>query len=347
MKIIFSPEHSKHHPKTYFKGGSFYEPQEVPARADALLEGLEQAGHEILSAEDFGSKPRAAVHTPGYLHFLETISKRWKAAGMENEEVLPNIHPGRHMSSVPKGIVGEVGYYTTGLSAPIGPMTWEASVASSNVALTATELVLDDLGAVKSAYALCRPPGHHAFKDQAGGFCFLNNIAIAAQYALEKTSRVAILDVDVHHGNGTQGIFFERDDVLTVSLHCDPTDFYPFYAGYDHEIGSGAGEGYNLNYPVIPESGDDAYLAILEEAKTALRAYAPDVLFVALGLDAFEGDPLVGLKITTRGFNRIAASIAELSLPTVLVQEGGYNRDYLGANITSFIAGFEDNTSKT
>ncbi|MEH6402205.1 MAG: histone deacetylase family protein [Sneathiella sp.] len=347
MKIVFSPEHSKHHPKTYFKGGSFHEPQEVPERADALLDGLRNAGHEIVDAQDFGPKPRAAIHTPGYLHFLETISARWKSAGMENDEVLPNIHPGRHMSSMPKGIVGEVGYYTTDMSAPIGDKTWEASVASSNVALTATELVLNDLAAPKSAYALCRPPGHHAFKDQAGGFCFLNNIAIAAQYALEKTSRVAILDVDVHHGNGTQGIFYKRDDVLTISLHCDPTDFYPFFAGYDHERGEGAGVGYNLNFPITPETGDDDYLNVLESAKSALRAYAPDVLFVALGLDAFEGDPLVGLKITTEGFNKIAASIAELGLPTVLVQEGGYNREYLGANITSFIAGFEGGGTKT
>ncbi len=341
MKVVFDPEHSRHHPKTYIKAGTFQEPQEIPARADALLAGLQQAGHEILNAKDFGPKPRAAVHTPGYLYFLETIAIRWKEAGMENPEVLPNIHPGRHMHSMPEGIVGEVGHYTTDMSAPIGVGTWEASVASSNVALTAAELVLNDLDAKKSAYALCRPPGHHAFQDQAGGFCFLNNVAIAAQHALNKVQRVAVLDVDVHHGNGTQGIFYNRNDVLTISLHCDPIDYYPFFAGYAHERGDAAGEGYNINIPIKAESGDEVYLAELEKAKTALRAYAPDVLFVALGLDAFEGDPLIGLKVTTAGFARIASSIAELGLPTVLVQEGGYNRDHLGANITSFIAGFE------
>lgn len=341
MKITYSPEHLKHHPKTYIKAGSFHEPQEVPGRADALLAGLTAAGHEIVEMTDFGPKPRAAVHTPGYLQFLETISKRWKAGGMESEEVMPNIHPGRNMTSRSTGIVGEVGYYTTDLSAPIGPQTWEASVTSSNVALTAAELVLSDDPDVTSAYALCRPPGHHAFADQAGGFCFLNNCAIAAQYALNKVSRVAILDVDVHHGNGTQGIFYKRKDVFTVSLHCDPIDFYPFFAGHSHETGDGEGEGYNLNLPIPPESGDDAYLQYLETAKTALKAYAPDILVVALGLDAFEGDPLVGLKITTPGFGRIAASIADLGLPTILVQEGGYNQDHLGANIASFIGGFE------
>ena len=341
MKIIFSPEHSRHHPKTYIKAGSFQEPQEVPERADALLKGVTAAGHEILPALDFGPKPRAAVHTPGYLNFLETISKRWHDAGMENAEVLPNIHPGRRMSSVPTGLVGEVGYYTTDLSAPIGVETWEAAVASSNVALTATELVLNQLPDASASYALCRPPGHHAFQDQAGGFCFLNNVAIAAQYALNEVSRVAVLDVDVHHGNGTQGIFYNRNDVLTISLHCDPTDFYPFFAGYAHERGDGNGDGYNINIPVKPESADDVYLQHLEDAKSALKAFAPDVLFVALGLDAFERDPLIGLKITTEGFGRIGSAIADLGLPTVLVQEGGYNRDFLGANINSFLKGFE------
>ncbi len=341
MKIVQSPVHSKHHPKTYIKAGTFHEPQEVPGRAEALLAGLKQAGHEILDATDFGPKPRAAIHNPGYLHFLETISERWKSAGMENDEVLPNIHPGRNMTSVPTGIIGEVGYYTTDLSAPIGAGTWEAAVASNNVALTATEQVLNELPAAGSAYALCRPPGHHAYADQAGGFCFLNNCAISAQHALKSLSRVAILDVDVHHGNGTQGIFYSRKDVFTVSLHCDPADYYPFFAGHAHEQGEGEGLGYNLNLPIPPERCDDIYMEYLDKAKTALNAYAPDLLIVALGLDAFEGDPLIGLKVTTEGFGKIAASIADLGLPTVLVQEGGYNKDHLGANITSFIGGFE------
>jgi len=341
MKIIYSPDHAKHDPKTYFKGGTFHEPQEVPGRAEALVKGLKDAGHEIIGPCDFGPSPRAAVHTPGYLHFLETIYTRWHAGEMGGEEVLPNIHPGRYMSSMPTGLIGEVGYYTTDISAPIGMATWEAAVASNNVALTATDFVLSNLEEKLSAYALCRPPGHHAFKDQAGGFCFLNNIAIAAEYARRSVSRVAILDVDVHHGNGTQGIFYDRSDVFTISMHCDPTDFYPFFAGHAHERGGGAGEGYNLNLPLAPQSADDAFLDRMEEAMTALRAYAPDVLFIALGLDAFEGDPLIGLSVTTEGFGKIAARIAALDLPTILVQEGGYNRDFLGANITSFISGFE------
>ncbi|MEX1036738.1 MAG: histone deacetylase family protein [Sneathiella sp.] len=341
MKIVYSPDHALHDPKTYFKSGAFHEPQEVPGRAEALVKGLESAGHEIVASADFGPSPRAAIHTPGYLQFLETIYRRWHAAGMGSEEVLPNIHPGRNMASMPTGIVGEVGHYTTDLSAPIGRQTWEAAVAANNVALTATDFVVSDLSAKKSAYALCRPPGHHAFKDQAGGFCFLNNIAIAAQFARRTVNRVAILDIDVHHGNGTQGIFYDRDDVFTVSTHCDPTDFYPFFSGYTHERGVGRGEGFNLNLPLAKQSNDAAFLIRLEEGLAALRAYAPDVLFVALGLDAFEGDPLIGLSVTTQGFGQIAKRIADLDMPTVLVQEGGYNRDFLGANIASFSAGFE------
>ncbi|USG62098.1 histone deacetylase family protein [Sneathiella marina] len=341
MKIIYSPDHAKHDPQTYFKGGAFHQPQEVPGRAEALIAGLRDAGHEISGPDEFGPGPRAAVHTPGYLHFLETISDRWHGEEMGSEEVLPNIHPGRHMSGMPTGLVGEVGYYTTDMSAPVGRQTWEAAVASNNVALTATEYVLADLPAKKAAYALCRPPGHHAYKDQAGGFCFLNNIAIAAEYARRNVSRVAILDVDVHHGNGTQGIFYDRADVLTISMHCDPSDFYPFFAGYEQERGRGDGDGFNLNLPLPKGSTDEPFLAKLEDALTALKSYAPDVLFVALGLDAFEGDPFAGLGITTEGFGAVAANIAHLGFPTVLVQEGGYNRDHLGANITSFIDGFE------
>ncbi|TNE34107.1 MAG: histone deacetylase family protein [Alphaproteobacteria bacterium] len=340
MKIVYSPDHALHDPKTYFKSGKFHVPQEVPGRAEALVKGLKEAGHAIIAPDDFGPSPRAAVHTPGYLHFLETIHERWTAAGMENAEVLPNIHPGRRMSSLPTGIVGEVGHYTIDMSAPIGPDTWKASVASSNVALTATRHVLE-IDGVSSAYALCRPPGHHAFQDIAGGFCFLNNIAIAAEYARKSLSRVAILDVDVHHGNGTQGIFYNRSDVFTVSLHADPTDFYPFFSGYAHERGEGDGEGYNLNLPVPRGTRVEAYLPYLDQALTALKSYAPDMLFVALGLDAFEGDPFAGLGISTEGFAEIAKRIAMLDLPTVLIQEGGYNQDCLGENITSFIAGFE------
>ena len=193
-----------------------------------------------------------------------------------------------------------------------------------------------------AAYVLSRPPGHHAFADLAGGFCFLNNSAIAATRLAAKSLRPAILDIDVHHGNGTQGIFYERDDILTVSVHADPARFYPFFWGHAHERGAGAGLGYNLNLPLARGSNDDVFLATLETALTRVRAFGTDALIIALGLDAYIGDPFKGLAITTSGFAHIGAAIASLKLPTIFVQEGGYLCDELGDNLTSVLSGFQD-----
>ncbi|MDJ0947975.1 MAG: histone deacetylase family protein [Alphaproteobacteria bacterium] len=340
MQVVYSEDHRRHDPKTYFRGGGFHEHPEMPARADNIAAALSAAGYDILPPEDFGPGPRAAVHTPEYLHFLETIVERWRADGFTSEEVVPNVHPGRHMAGLPEGTVGQLGYFTTDMSAPIGPETWQAARTASDVTLTATRRVLDG---AREAYALCRPPGHHAFADQAGGFCFLNNIAIAAQYARDHgAARAAIVDVDVHHGNGTQGIFYRRGDVLTVSLHCDPTNFYPFFAGYGHERGEDAGRGVNANFPLPRGTGDNAYLVALDEALALVRSFAPEILFVALGLDGYEKDPFEGFRITTAGFGRIAQALGELGLPTVLVQEGGYNCADLGRNVESFLTGFAE-----
>ncbi len=192
-----------------------------------------------------------------------------------------------------------------------------------------------------AAYALCRPPGHHAYADQAGGFCFLNNSAIAAQHLLEAGRRPVILDVDVHHGNGTQGVFYARGDVLTVSIHADPSAFYPFFWGYAGETGEGEGLGANLNLPLAMGSGTDAMLSALDTAFEAIRRFKADVIVVALGLDAHEADPFQALKVTTQGFERMSAAIAGQALPLVCVQEGGYVSDALGESATAFLTGLE------
>jgi acetoin utilization deacetylase AcuC-like enzyme len=199
-------------------------------------------------------------------------------------------------------------------------------------------MVMDGEDAV---YALCRPPGHHAYRDLAGGFCFMNNSAIAAEHLRTKHERVAILDVDVHHGNGTQGIFYSRPDVLTVSIHADPTGYYPFVWGYADEKGEGNGLGTNLNIPLAIGTGDDGFIDALALAEKTIKSFAPTALVLALGLDASEHDPLAALKVTTPGFNRIGQAVARFGLPTVIVQEGGYLSDILGANLTSTLAGFE------
>lgn len=215
--------------------------------------------------------------------------------------------------------------------------TWKAVRMSAMSALTAADLV--SAGA-DSAYALCRPPGHHAYGERAGGFCYLNNSAIAAQYLRRTHDRVAILDIDVHHGNGTQGIFYDRDDVLTVSIHADPARYYPFYYGYAGQQGRGAGEGFNLNVPVPVKSGDRIWIAALEAAVERIAGFAPGAIVLALGLDAHEADPLDGGAVTTQGFAAMARRIAEIRLPTVIVQEGGYLTPMLGDNLAAFLTAF-------
>ncbi|MBT3533365.1 MAG: histone deacetylase family protein, partial [Rhodospirillaceae bacterium] len=252
--------------------------------------------------------------------------------------MIPNVHPVRHMRGRPNAIVAKAGYYVADTGCPIGPGTWEATLVSAHVALTAADLVLNGETA---AYALCRPPGHHAYGDLAGGFCFLNNVAIAAQHMRARSDRVAILDVDVHHGNGTQGIFYDRSDILFCSLHGDPSGFYPYYAGYGDERGTGAGEGYNLNLPQPPGTGDDAYLRSLDTALSAIMDFAPDYLLVSLGLDTQENDPLGILSITTDGFARMGAAIGALGGPSLIVQEGGYLCDEMADNLLAFLKGFE------
>lgn len=205
--------------------------------------------------------------------------------------------------------------------------------------MTAADLVTAD---GDPAYALCRPPGHHAYADQAGGFCFLNNSAIAAQRLRDKgAGRVTVLDVDVHHGNGTQGIFYRRADVQTVSIHGDPRAYYPFFTGYPDEIGAGPGRGANLNLPLPRGTGDAGYLETLDGALAAVDAFRPDVLVIALGLDPSEKDPLAFLAVTTEGFRRIGERLGRAGYPTLIVQEGGYISELLGENLTAVLAGFE------
>jgi acetoin utilization deacetylase AcuC-like enzyme len=283
-----------------------------------------------------------AVHTPEYLRFLEEAYAQWSQLGDAGSEIIPNVHPFRTPSGLtptyPVGIVGRAGWHMADAACPIGASSWAAAQLAADVALTATELVM---AGERVAYALCRPPGHHAYADMAGGFCFLNNTAIAAQHLTARHPRIAILDIDVHHGNGTQGIFWRRGDVLTVSLHADTSSYYPYFCGYASERGAGDGEGSNLNLPLPFDTGDDAYLAALTSAERTIRLFAPGALVVALGLDASEQDPLGPLKITTAGFERIGAAIARLGLPTVLVQEGGYLSPALGANLAAVLKGFE------
>lgn len=340
MKAIFDDRQWKHQPRHFMANGAILPNPEQAERIDRLLSGARAAGCSVEAPQDAGIGPIAALHSSEYLVFLEHIHTRWKRIEGGGEEVIPNIHPANRSDSYPKSAVGQAGFHQADTACPIAEGTWEAVYWSAQTAITGADLIL---AGENAAYALSRPPGHHAFGDLAGGFCFLNNSAIAAERLRASGLRPAILDVDVHHGNGTQGIFYHRSDVLTVSIHADPERFYPFFWGQAHERGAGEGVGCNLNLPLPRGTTDDDYLATLDLALRRVRAFGADVVVVALGLDAFTGDPFRGFAVTTPGFGRIGAAVAGMGLPCLFVQEGGYLCDELGDNLTSVLGGFQEN----
>jgi acetoin utilization deacetylase AcuC-like enzyme len=338
MFVVASEAHRGHDPRTFLVRGRLGEPREVPERAERLLRAAHGAGHTIVAPRAQDDGMLGLVHTPDYLDFLAEGHAAWRALPEAGPEIVPNVHPNRAMETYPKGIVGRAGWHMADTACPLGEGTWAAARASAGLALTAADLVLDGAAV---AYALCRPPGHHAFPDMAGGFCFLNNVAIAAERCVARLGHVAILDVDVHHGNGTQACFYDRRDVFFASIHGDPANFYPYFAGHAHERGAGAGLGTTLNLPLPPRSGDEPWLAALDRALGAIRRFAPRLILVSLGLDAQAGDPLGILDVSAAGFRAAGARIAALGLPTVLVQEGGYLCPGLETNLAAFLAGFE------
>lgn len=338
MKVVFDPRQLGHAPRQFLVRGQWQACPEMPLRGEMLLAAARAGGHELVAPAEHGPAPWAAIHPADYLSFLESAHARWRALPGAAAEVVPNVHPVRRGATYPVSVVGQAGWHMADTACPLTAESWPAIQASANSAVHAAELVL---GGERTVYALCRPPGHHAYADMAGGFCYLNNTAIAAQHLRGRASRVAIVDVDLHHGNGTQGIFYARSDVLTVSVHAEPSSFYPFFWGYGDERGEGAGTGCNLNLPLTLGSGDDDFLAALDQGLAAVRAFKPEALVVALGLDAFAGDPLAGLAVSSAGFRAIARRLAALGLPSVLVQEGGYPTAELGTNLAVFLEGFE------
>ncbi|MDA7427933.1 histone deacetylase family protein [Primorskyibacter aestuariivivens] len=336
MKAYFDDRQWKHDPKHFMANGVQLPCPEQPERIARLTSGAVAAGCVFETPADAGLGPIAAVHTAEYLSFLRNIYTRWRRIEGAGDEVIPNVHPANRSDGYPKSAVGQAGYHQADTACPIAEHTWEAAYWSAQSAIAGADAII---GGEQACYVLSRPPGHHAFSDLAGGFCFLNNSGIAAERLRAAGHRPAILDVDVHHGNGTQGMFYDRADILTVSIHADPARFYPFFWGHAQERGKGAGLGANLNLPLARGTGDDAYLKTLDQALERITAFGATSVVVALGLDAHEDDPFQGLAITTAGFARIAAAIAALGLPTLYVQEGGYLSDALAGNLTSFLSG--------
>ena len=278
------------------------------------------------------------VHNHRYLDFLKSAHAEWAKIDGAAPDLIPSLRPLAPSLHASGHIMARAGRFLMDFSAAITARTWASAHASAMTALTAAEMVL---GGERMVYALCRPPGHHAYANKASGFCYLNNTALAAQHLRKDHARIAILDVDVHHGNGTQSIFYNRPDVLTVSIHATPDHYYPYYWGGADETGEGEGRGFNLNLPLDVGAGDDPWLAALEQALVTIQGFAPHALVIALGLDAHEQDPLQGGRVTQAGFARIAADIASLKLPTVIVQEGGYLTEHLPDNLAMFLAAYE------
>lgn len=337
--IVITTNHAAHDPDRFTPPGEHRRYWEVPARADALLEALRLAGRPTRPATDHGLDPIARVHDAGYLDFLRTAFDRWRTRTDAGPILRAASFPVRHAARLPRDVVGQSGYYLSSLSAPIVEATWTAALNSAHAAIDAADAIL---AGEPLAYALCRPPGHHAHTDLAGGFCYLNNAAIAAQRVLDRGSAaVAIVDFDVHHGNGTQQIFYERNDVHYVSIHGDPAELYPWFAGYRDETGTGQGLGWNLNLPLPPGTGNEAFVAAVGQGLDAIARKRPSALIVSIGFDAQAGDPTAGLAVDAEGFAAIGRSVAALDLPTALIQEGGYLVPRLGANLTAFLSGLE------
>ena len=339
MKVYYSEAHRRHEPPfEIFDGGLRVPYLENPERMDRILKALQKTDWaEIAEPQDFGLNPIYAVHAEDYIAFLASAWTEWLASeARDKSTLLPATFALRRHPQKPTSLLGRAGYYMMDLSACIVAGTYSAALASANCALSAAQAVTNG---GRAAFALCRPPGHHAGKDYAGGYCFINNAAVAANW-LATQGNVALLDVDYHCGNGTQDIFYARADVLTISIHADPNFEYPYYAGHANETGTGAGAGFHRNFPLDKGTDNARYLSALEEALNLIREFAPKHLVVSAGMDIYAEDPLGTIKVTTEGIAEIGKRIAALDLPTVIVMEGGYNNDALGKNIVMFLSSF-------
>ena len=342
MKVIFNALQLGHKPERYLSMGKMVHYPEQPERIRRLLQGVRKAGGVIHASRAFDKVDLRRTHVPRYLDFLENGYDEWSKRDGAYKEMMPSTRPKPGISTYSNHILARAGWHLSDFSCPVVQDTWRVVKASADSALSAAQLVA---GGEPVVYALCRPPGHHAHPDRAAGFCYLNNAALAANFLRKTHEKVAVLDIDVHHGDGTQQTFFRRNDVFNVSIHGDPNEYYPFYKGFADETGMQEGEGFNLNIPVPVKSGDQVWMQALEKALLAINDFAPDALVLSLGLDAHEADPLQGGAVTTQGFAEMAVMISSLKLPTVIVQEGGYLTPYLGDNLASFMIGYETNVA--
>jgi acetoin utilization deacetylase AcuC-like enzyme len=341
MHTFYYSNHSNHdpaqlhHPDLQFTNVYY---SEIAQRGVLIHDEIKHAKlGPIIAPGEFGIEPILEVHENEMVNLLKNAYQQLNIDD-SRRSVIPetfNVDGGRKHR--PYSVWGLLGMYAFDTSSPLFENTWEVAYWSAQTALSAAALVL--AGGEQVAYALCRPPGHHAMRNKFGGFCYLNNVAIAANWLAQQGHRVAILDIDYHHGNGTQDIFYGRSDVLFCSIHADPLNEYPYYWGYADEYGTSAGVNYNFNFPLPLSCKELEYMTAFDEALHKIRQYVPDILLVSLGVDIIEGDPVGGFNMTTSTLARLGAKIAAFDLPTIVLQEGGYHLPTLGKNVVTFLKG--------
>ena len=341
MKTVYSPRHHGHSGNFELFGGEIKPAFEMPSRAEIVLARAKEVGlGDVLAPNEHTLATAAKVHKPDYLAFLPQVYDLWLADGRTGSAI-PFTWPIRGLRNdrVPDSIDGKLGFYSMDGGASFVAGTWDAIKSSQDVALTAATLIQQG---ERAAFALCRPPGHHAGSHFFGGYCYINNIAVAAQHLLDHgAKKVSILDVDYHHGNGTQQIFYARADVQVLNLHGDPMFEYPYFLGHADEIGDGIGRGLNTNYPMPAGTEYAQWSEALDDACQQLAAYKPDIVLVSLGVDTFENDPISQFKLKTSDYPKIGKRIRQLGLPTLFVMEGGYAVAEVGVNAVGVLTGFE------
>jgi acetoin utilization deacetylase AcuC-like enzyme len=347
--VVWSPETRRHDPQAEIWVGVRTPGTEVAERVDAILRVVEVSGYDVREAASQPDDTLLAIHDEALITYLRTVSADWEASGIPDlvgqDRVVPYLFATPRMldglpARLPTAVHARAGWFCYDTMTVVGPGTWEAARAAVDCVLTAVASVVS--GEFRSAYALCRPPGHHATRSAFGGSCYLNNAAIAAQ-ALRASGheRVAVVDVDAHHGNGTAAIFYERGDVFYGSVHVDPgAGWFPHVVGFADETGTGAGAGTTWNVPLAPGTGDRGWLAAVDRLVSGVRAFGPSALVVSLGVDAAADDPESPLQVSRTGYADAGARLAELGLPTVHVQEGGYHLDTLGPLVAAFLSGW-------
>ncbi len=342
MIIYYADHHAKHNCSGEIKDGELKPCFENPTRATSIETSLKQAGYNWQPpVHDFGTSPILAVHEADYINFLKSAWNEWQSIGRSGD-IFPLCWPGANMRRdvSPRNIDGKIGLYAFDSGTPICEGTYTVAYQGAQCALNAAQALLDGHN---RSFAFSRPPGHHAMPGQYGGYCFMNNAAIAAQHLrTHGKERIAILDVDYHHGNGTQAIFYDRSDVLVINIHSDPVDEYPYFMGHADETGSKNGEGYTLNLPLAKGTDWQAYEPTLQSALNRIEDFKADALIVSFGADTYKDDPLGHFKLERGDFTKIGKMITGLQLPTATILEGGYAINDLGENVVAMLTGLKN-----